>query len=161
MVKRLRVLVIAEVAGHTFRSQTGELPDRRARVACAALRRRMRPKQGEAVLVLSHRPQAHLPTLDAMTLLALGAHLATMNIGVAIGAVRANLSENQACVTLPALNLFVQTTQWVARLVVVKLRNAADGLPTRKRVAVLAGDCQRAVRAARLTALNRARSPLR
>jgi hypothetical protein len=52
-------------------------------------------------------------------------------------------------VALDALHLFVHAAQRIFRLVVIKLRHRADRTPARRRVAILAGNRQRPVRAPR------------
>ena len=61
---------------------------------------------------------------------------------------------------LGALHFFVHAAQRVARLVVVKLGNTADGPPTQRGVAVLAGNTESTVRIARNLFLRKALRPL-
>ena len=84
-----------------------------------------------------------------MAVLAAGAELPAMDIGVAVGAFCARVREHQIGVALAAADPFVHAAQGELGLIVVKLRNVADRLPGRESVAVLAGEIQVAVRAAR------------
>jgi hypothetical protein len=77
-----------------------------------------------------------------VALLALGAHLPAMNIGVAVSAFVAHVAEHGIAVALNAGNVLVQAAQGVPGFAMVELGDAADRFPSRKRVAVLAGDVQ-------------------
>ena len=84
-----------------------------------------------------------------MAALAIGPELPTMDVGVAVRAPRARVAENQVRVALPAADPGVHPAQRKLGLVVVKFRNVANRLPGGKRMAVLAGQVEVAVRAAR------------
>ena len=109
----------------------------------------MRAEQREAVLVLADRFHRNRPTQDGVTLVALRAHLAPVNVGVAIGALFPDVSKYRLDMALGAGDTFVHAAQRVTRAVVIELGNVADRLPSAEGVAVLARDGQRAVRAAR------------
>ena len=83
-----------------------------------------------------------IPSFDGMAGVAIRPELAAVNVCVAIGAFLADVGENQLHVALRALHLFVHATQGVMRFVVVKLRNAANRLPTQGCMAVLARHVQ-------------------
>ena len=72
-----------------------------------------------------------------------------MNVGVAVGALGADVGKYRLGVALLAGDAFVQPAQRKFGSVVIELGNRSDGFPARNRVAVLAGDIQVAVRAAR------------
>jgi hypothetical protein len=74
---------------------------------------------------------------------------------VAILAVFPHVGEHRLDVALHALDFFVHPAQWVFSFIVVEFRNRADGLPGGCRVAVLARNRQRAVRAAGVAPLAR------
>lgn len=84
-----------------------------------------------------------------MALLAIGAHLAAVDVGMTIGALGTDVGKDQLDVALVAFHLLVHAAKRIACLVVAKLRDAADGLPARKRVTVLAGNVDWTVRIAR------------
>ena len=109
----------------------------------------MRSHQGEAVEVLLDVLHRDAPPLHRVAALAIGSKLAPMNIGVTIGALGARVGKHQVGVTLPAGYAFVHPAQRKAGFIVVKFGDVADRLPGGKRVAVLAGHIQIAVRAAR------------
>ena len=90
-----------------------------------------------------------------MALLTLRAHLATMNVGVAVGALVTYISENRARVTLGTGNTLMHTSQWKVRAGVIELGNVADRLPTGKSVAILARDVQWSMGTARTPRVRR------
>ena len=94
------------------------------------------------VLYLLHR---YLPSLDRVALFASGTKLTLVNIGMAVGTLRAHVAEHQLRVARHARHFLVHAAQGIFRLVVIKLGHAADRLPSTKRVAVLAWNIQRPV----------------
>ena len=90
-----------------------------------------------------------VPPFHGMALFAIGSHLPAMNISVAVGAIGSGVREHRFRMTLRARHSFVQATQRISGLVVIELRNGADGLPACRRVAVLAGNIEVAMRATR------------
>jgi hypothetical protein len=103
-----------------------------------AVDRRMRSDQGEAIFVSAYGLQGYIPTDHAMALLAIRAELPPMNVGVAIGTLRAHVAEYRLCMALDAIDFGMHTPQGVAGRIVVEFRDRADRLPTRLCVAVLA-----------------------
>jgi hypothetical protein len=148
-----RLLEIAGVAGNTGGRKSRELAHRLALVAIGALQRGVRSEQREAVLVRLDLLRVQVPTIHGVALFAPVAELAAMNIGVAVGAVHADVFEHEADVALRAGNAGVHSAQGIARLIVVELRNAADRLPTGGGVAVFAGNTDRTVGIARVSFL--------
>ena len=82
-------------------------------MALVALHQCVGSYQREAVLMISDGIQRHLPTLHGVAALAIGAKLATMYIRMAIGAVGADILENQAGVTLHARHFLVHAPQGI------------------------------------------------
>jgi len=72
-----------------------------------------------------------------------------MNVGVAVGALGAHVGKYWLRMTLLTGDAFVQSAQRKFRAIVIELGNRADRFPAGNRVAVLTGDIQVAVRAAR------------
>lgn len=107
----------------------------------------------KTVLVLTNRMQRDVPAVYGMTLLALRSHLAAVNVGVTIGALVSHIGKNQACVALGTRNILMESAQWVTGLIVIKFGNITDWFPSRERMAVLARDVQRPVRAVRSSPL--------
>jgi len=137
------------VAGDAFRGKARELARRRALVTRVTGDGRVRTDQGKPVLVASYRLQGNLPAFYRVALFALRSKLAPMNVRVAVTAFRADVGEDQAAVALLAGDPLVETAQRVARLVMVKLDDVAERFPGGESVAVLAGDIQTPVGAAR------------
>jgi len=111
-------------------------------VAVFALNSGMRAEQWKAVLVILHLLCSDRPALHGMALFAIRSHLAAVNIVglVAIRAILADVCKNRLHVALHAFHFFVHPAQRVSRLVVVEFRHRADRTPTRRRMAVFAGN---------------------
>lgn len=144
----LRFLVIRQVAGRALGRKALELADGGAFVAGLALDGGMSADQGEAVLVFLDGGKIDLPTFDGVALLAIGAKLSSVDVGVAIGAILPHVGEDPLQVALRASNLLVHATEGVTSLVVVKLGDSADGAPAGVGVAILTRDSQGPVRTA-------------
>jgi hypothetical protein len=86
-----------------------------------------------------------LPSLDGVALLAFGAKLAAMDIGVAVGTASAGVGEDEIGVALAAGHLGVHSAQRVACLIVIELGDVSNRLPARVGVTVLARDGDGAV----------------
>jgi hypothetical protein len=109
----------------------------------------MSSHQWEAVIVFPYPLQNDVPPFHGMALFAVGSHLAAMNVSVAIGTIGSGVREHQLGVTLRASHSLVQAMQRVFRLIVIELRDRTDRLPTHRRMAVLAGNIEVPMRAAR------------
>jgi len=70
-----------------------------------------------------------------------------VNVGVAIGAILADIRKYRFHVALIAQDFFVHSAQGIARFVMVKFRIGTDGPPARIYVAVIAGKREWAMRA--------------
>lgn len=114
-------------------------------MAVRTLQKRVGTQQGKAILMLLDPLGLDIPAFHRVTLLTIGAKLAAVDIRVAIRAARADVREDKIGMALVAIHFLVHAAQRVARQVVIKLRNTADGFPTRIRVAVLARDVDGAV----------------
>lgn len=106
----------------------------------------MRSYQREAVLVIADGLHCHIPSLDRMTTLAVGAHLAAMDIRMAIGTMLANIFKDEAGVALCTRNLLVHAAERVSRHVVIELGYSPYGIPTCVGMAILAWHCNGAMR---------------
>lgn len=92
---------------------------------------------------------AHAPAIYRVALLACRTELPPVNVSVAVGAFHAHVRKNQIGMALPARDFLVHAAQRILRLVVIKLGDVADRLPTRKGMAVLTRNGEISVRAAR------------
>lgn len=110
----------------------------------------MGAKQGKTILVLLDLLHRYLPSLDRVALFAVGSKLALVNVGMAIGAFLTHIGKDRFDVALRASHSLMHAAERVPRLAMIKLRNVADGFPSTEGVAILAGDIQRAMRAARI-----------
>ena len=145
----VRVVVIRKVAGNTGGGETHKLSGGCAFVARFAGGGGMRAHQRKTVLVLLHVFDGNLPPFHRMAALALAAHLAAMNIGVAVGALISHIGEDHFHVALGAGHRSMHSTQRIRGLAMVEVGHRPDGLPAQAGVALLTGDCQRAMRASR------------
>jgi hypothetical protein len=125
------ILPILQVAGIASRAQPEENPGRGLLVAFVALHRGVCAQKRKPVLMIAHLLNRDIPALHRVALRAVRTHLAAVNIGVAIGAVLANIGEHRFYVALRALHLFVHAAQRVFRFVVVEFGDRADRAPTR------------------------------
>ena len=102
----------------------------------------MSADQREAIEVLVDLLHGNMPAPNRVALLAVRAHLALVDVGVAVGALRPDIRKDHLRVALRAGHAFVQAAQGVLRGVVVEFRNGADRFPAAQRVTVLARDAQ-------------------
>jgi len=77
---------ISLMAGNALRRKSLELPHGCALMAGVAVHGGVRADQREPVQVLVNLLHRNMPTLDGMTLFAVGAHLALVDVSVAVGA---------------------------------------------------------------------------
>ena len=88
VIRRVRLRESTLMTGVALDRQPLKLSDGFALVAVRAIQSGVAAHKREAVVVLAHRLQDEVPSLHGVTSLATGAHLATMNVGVAIRAMR-------------------------------------------------------------------------
>jgi len=131
----LEVLLVARIASG---GQADKLPGGRLLVALVAVHHGVRAHQREAVVVVFDGLQRDLPTLNRVALGAIGAELATVNVGVAGGALRAHVLEHHAGVALRAGHALVHAAQRIAGQIMIEIRLGTDRLPTVIGVAVRA-----------------------
>ena len=117
-------------------------------MAFLAFHDRVRAEKRKPVEVLLNRLHRNLPAEDGVALRAVAAELRAMNVGVAIRAVLAHVGENGLRVASGASHLFMHAAQRIARAVVIKFRDRANGRPTRVRVTILTRNIQWSVRTA-------------
>ena len=147
---RLCVYEILLVAGEAHRRKPLELANCRALVTGVTVHGRVCANQWETIHVLVDLLDGDIPALHGVALLAVGSHLALMDICVTIRALSADIPEDRLGVALSARHAFVHATEGILRRVVIKLRDRADRLPTAQRVAILARDAQASMRASRI-----------
>jgi len=143
-----RGLKIVQVARHAGGGKAGELPDRGVLVALIALQYSVLTQQREAIEVILNRLHRNIPTQRRVALGAIGAKLALVNVGVAIGAVLAYVCENGFPVALGAIHFFVHAAQGIARGVMIKFGNGANRRPAGGGVTILTRNGKGTVRTA-------------
>ncbi len=139
-------LILLGMAGIALRSQALKLSGGRAFMAGGAIQCCVGSHQGKAVLVLVDLLGGNLPALYAVALLATGAELPLVDIGMAIGALVTYIREYGFDVALGTGDSLMQPTQRVPGLIVVKFRRVSDRLPSLEGMAILTGDIEGAVR---------------
>lgn len=105
-------------------------------------------EQREAILVLVDLLDGNLPALDGVALLAAGAELALVDVGMTIGALFSHIRKYRFDVALGTGDSLMHTTQREMGLAVVELRQVTDRLPSAEGVAILTRNIQVAVRTA-------------
>jgi hypothetical protein len=145
-----RVDEISLVTGHTHRRKTLELAYCGALVTGVAGDSCVRTNQGEAIQVLIDLLDGNIPALYCVALLAVGAHLAFVDICVTGRALRAYIREDWLGVALSAGHTLVHAAQRILGGVVIEFWYGADRLPAAQRVAILARDTEASMRTARV-----------
>jgi hypothetical protein len=145
VIQDLVVQVVVQVTGGTFGAQAHVPPRRGLLVAGTAVYRGVRPKEGKAILMLSYRLHRYTPAANRVAGIALAAELPFVNVGVAVGALRADVAEDQFGVTTTAADRHMESAEWKAGFHMVKVGDRPDRFPAGRSVTVLAGDGQRAV----------------
>lgn len=103
---------------------------------------------------------SELPTPHGVAILTLTAHLAPVEIGVAVGAGLADIRKNLVDVATGAVHIVVHAAQRISRVpVVIELDVGAQWFPGRRGVTGFARLFQRSVRIARLAARGFRRLP--
>lgn len=147
IARGLKVLLVAAVAS---RGHGVVLAQRSVLVTVVAGSRGVRAREREPVHVLIDLGDGDLPPADGMAVLAGGAHAALVEVGMATGAIVADIGEHHLGMASGAGDAFVHSSEWKARLAVVELGHGTDRFPAIDGVAVLTGKIQIAVRAARV-----------
>ena len=162
MVDRGSGIEVVYMAGRALCGQADEPADRGADVAGIARHGRVRANQWESRGMFADGFDAILPAVHIVAIVALGAELGAVDVGVAIRALRSHIGENQLRVTQTALHFFVHASQRKFGLaIMVELGNGANGRPTRGSVATAARRLQRrSMRVGRRTSLHLRRLPL-
>lgn len=117
----------------------------RTLVAIFALHSGVRSQQRKPILVIFHRLDGNIPALNRVALRTVRAHFSLVDVGVAVLAIPANIREDRLDVALGALHFFMHSAKRILGLVVIELRNGADGPPAGSGMAVLARNRQGAV----------------
>jgi hypothetical protein len=147
VVQRLGVQVVAKVAAGALRIEARERSLCRAAMAGFTLDRRMRSEQRKSILMIAQLLDGGIPAADGVATLATVAELLSVNIGVAVGALRAYVAELHLQMAASAGHILMHTPQWKCAFpVVIELWRCTDRLPSDGSVAIFTGDGDRAVR---------------
>lgn len=142
MVRGGGLLICVLVAGVALDGESLELPNRFALMTVGTVQTRVASDKGETISVFLNLLQDDVPAFDRVTLFAVRAHLAAMDIGVAIGAVRSRVRKNGLGMALRARHPFMQAAQGITGLVVIELGDGANRFPPGGGMAVLTRDVQ-------------------
>ena len=145
-----RAVEVFLMAAEALCRHGGERCQRATFMAIVAGRGGVRAGQREAVHMHVDLRDVHLPAPDGVTVFAGARQFAAVNVGVAVGTLIADIGEHHLGMAVRACHPLVQAAERKLGLVVIELRHRADLLPSVHGVAVLAGDVQISVRAARL-----------
>lgn len=148
VVGEARLLELLGVARDAIGGKSLELTHRHALVAIVAGEGGVRPHKRKTVFVTSNVLEKDLPAAHRVAPSAVRSELSLVNIGVTVGALRSDICENQTHMTPRTGDLRVQAAQGKMRFVVIELHHVSKGLPSCKRVAVLAWDVQSPMRTA-------------
>ena len=123
------VLPIFQVAGITGGAQPEKHPRRGLLVALIALHGGVSAQQWKPVLMIADLLHRDIPALHGVALRTVRAHLTSVNVCVAIGAVLANVGEYGFYVALRTVHFFVHSAQRIFCLVVIEFGDRADRAP--------------------------------
>jgi hypothetical protein len=140
-----RILEISLVAAIAVRRHRTVLTERSAFVACVTVDSGVCPHQGEPIIVLFNLFDLYLPSFDRMTLLAIGAEQALVDVGVTGGALSRRVGEDGFDMTLRTSHRLVHTPQGITGAIVIEFWYCSNWFPAERRVAVLARHIQRPV----------------
>jgi hypothetical protein len=150
MVEASGILIVAQMAARASRVQPHERSRGRPFVAGFTSHRCVRSQQREAIAMISKRFNLVRPAENRMTGFAPISKLLLMYVCVAVSAITSHVPKFQAGVAPCARHVGVHPSQRKSGCrVMVELRKSPDGLPTHRRVAILAGKLQSSVRTAR------------
>ena len=105
----------------------------------------MRANQREEVRMVADLILRSAPTLGVVALRAIRAKLPQMNIGMAIGAIPADIGKDRLRVTLRACHFLMSTGEGELGSIVVEIGIAANRAPAGSRMAIFARNLQRPV----------------
>lgn len=134
------------VAGVALGRHRGEVAQSTIFVTRGAVQRRVGSHQREPIVVVLNRFNRYVPAIHRVTLFASCTHLGAMDIGMAVGALGANVGKHGLGMALRAHHSLVHTAQREACLVVIKLRHAANRFPSQRGVAIGASHVERSMR---------------
>ena len=118
------IIVVAEIA---VVPQSPEQADSRACMAVLAFQGGVRPHEWKPVRVPIYCSPDFEPASNGMTLLTVRSQLASMNIGVTVGALGPDIRKNQIEVTVPAIDVCVHFFKPVTGGAVIEIGRGTNG----------------------------------
>jgi len=149
MVRSSSIQIIGRMTTNALCGKSGKLSGCHVLMTGITVDYRMCANERKTVLMLVDRLHRNLPSINVVALLAVGAHLAAMDISVAISTTQSHVRKHRTGMARRTRNALVHSAQRIFRFVVIKFRDIANRLPSRKCVTVLAGDVERTVRTMR------------
>jgi len=143
------LLVVIQMTRCARRGKPLKLADGRTLVALLAWHGGVSPQEWETILVILDCLDGNVPSEYRVTLGAIRAHLALVNVGVTVLTLLARVRKDRLDMALRAFHFFVHSAQRILGLVMIKFRNWPDGPPTCGRVAIFTGHGKGTVRASR------------
>ena len=89
----------------------------------------MRAGQREPVQVLVDLADIHLPAADGVAVLTNRPHLASVNVGMAVGAFRTHIREDELGMACCTRHAFMHASQRELGRIVIEFRRSTDRLP--------------------------------
>ncbi len=126
---RFRVDEVSLMAREASGGEPLELAHSRALMARIAVQRSVRTDQRKAVDVLVDLLNRDIPAFYRVALLAIGAHLPLVDVGVAVRALGSHVREDQLGVALRTTDSLVHSAQGVSSCVVIEFRDRSNRLP--------------------------------
>jgi hypothetical protein len=114
VIEGFRVVIVLGVAGTAGDGKARVLGGGGSSVTCFAVHRGMRADEREAGGVVPNGLNTHLPSSDVVALIAAGAELPAMDVGVAVRAPEGSLAEEQIGVALAAGDPLVHAAKRIA-----------------------------------------------
>ena len=147
VIERPRGDVLLLVTADALRAEPDVYARRRASMTRIADQSRVRAQQREPIQVTANRAGGNLPSPDGMTILARRAHLAPMEIRMAISALLTDVTKDFFHMAGITRHVLVHASQRVLCLsIVIEFRSTANRRPTCCGVAIFAGNRQRSMR---------------
>lgn len=148
VIRRVCLLVGVLVARVALNRQPLELADRGALMAIRAIQAGVSADQRKPVFVVPRQLQGDVPPFHGVTLFT-APHSSAMDVCMAVGATGSRVRKHWFGMALRATHALVQAAQGKARFVMIEFRHGPNRFPPYRCVAVLAGNAEVAVRAAR------------
>lgn len=122
----------------TVGPESPEQPDSRARMAAFTLQSRVCPQERKPVYMTVYVLSDLTPAADSVTVFAIGAQLAAMNIGMTVGTLGSDIGKNQVEMAMGTIDVFVHFFKGETGCPMIEIRRRTNGLPARSGMTVVA-----------------------